>query len=152
MAWTVAQGTDNGDPVVILIDEEYRDTANRTGRSTRLSIRVLGNYMLKSAENRTKFEDSLQPFLDAFNGAIVAGITRSDSYTFHAYCKADKLAPEDVPIEERLRPLCTVSIYDDPEWTLYDSWLPPKMTALGKMIGLLRLLRLALFSRSNRRS
>ncbi|MHB8231036.1 MAG: hypothetical protein ACYDG0_09690 [Vulcanimicrobiaceae bacterium] len=126
MTWTVGMGSDNGDPIVVTINDDYRDPAKRGGLTTRLSIRFLGNHMLQSIENRASFEESLEPLLRTHDGVLVAGVTRTRpaSYTFHAYCASQRLDPDAVPIDETLRPICTVSVYDDPGWAEYEAWLP----------------------------
>jgi hypothetical protein len=128
MTWTIAAGTDNGDPVIVSINEKFRDPAARAGLTTRISARFLGGYMLQSVSNRATFEDSVQPFLDRHGGVLVAGITRTKpvSYTFHFYCRSNEVDPHDMPVAETLKPVCTISVHHDPEWTEYDAWLPRK--------------------------
>jgi hypothetical protein len=146
MPWIVASGTDNGDPVIVSITDDFREPASREGRATRVSVRFMGGYMLQSAENREAFEDAMAPFLAEHGGVLVAGITRTQpvSYTFHFYCRSQNVDPEIVPVDAELKSICTVSVHDDPEWHEYQSWLPAKMGPLQKLGGIFKLAGLAL--------
>jgi hypothetical protein len=42
----------------------------------------------------------------------------------HFYCRSQEIAPDSVPVDEKLKSICTISVHDDPEWTEYQSWLP----------------------------
>lgn len=139
MSWTIAQGRDGGDTVIVRIDEEFRDLAQRGGRDTRVSVRFLGNYMLRAAENRDAFEEGLIPVLEAHGGVFVAGITRTNpiSYTFLGYCTGE-IEPAAIPVEDALRSSCTVSVYHDPQWAEYEGWLPERSKGLSRVAVMLR--------------
>jgi hypothetical protein len=68
----VAGGTDNGDPVIVSINEDFRDPASREGLVTRISARFMGGHMLQSPENRQRFEDAVESFLAGDGGVFVA--------------------------------------------------------------------------------
>jgi hypothetical protein len=135
MSWTVAKGGDNGAPVIVSIDEQYRDLGSRAGRDTCIAIRVLGPAMLQSVENRTAFAQSLEPFLRQCDGVLVAGITRTQpiSYTFITYCQSNHPDPDGVPIPEPLRANSSVTIRLDPGWDEYESWLPKPPAGFNKV-------------------
>lgn len=142
MSWTVAQGSDSGAQVVVCIDEAFRDSAARKDLATRVSVRFLGSHMLR-LENRDEFERSMQPFLAAHGGVLVAGITRTKpvSYTFHFYCRSQGITSVNLPIGEELKRICTVVVHHDPEWNEYQSWLPEKSGILQRLVGVLGLFR-----------
>ena len=148
VSWTVATGRDNGDAVIVSIDDDFRDPTRRAGRDTRVSVRFLGPYMLKSAENRTAFEDSFVPTLESRSGVLVAGITRTRpvSYTFIGYCVGN-LEPSAISVAEPLQASCTVSVHHDPHWTEYEAWLPQPAKGLARLGLILRSVLLRLFSR-----
>ncbi len=153
MTWAIAAGTDNGDPVIVSINEDFRDRAARVGLTTRISARFLGGYMLQSVSNRAAFEDSVQPFLDQHGGVLVAGVTRAKpvSYTFHFYCRSNEVDANEMPVGETLKPACTVSVYHDPEWTEYEAWLPRRIGPWDKVVAPFRLAGLALLSSPRRK-
>jgi hypothetical protein len=142
MTWTIGGGTDNGDPVIVSINDEYRDPGSRAGLPTRISFRFMGGYMLQSIENRSAFEDSLEPFLQSHGGVLVAGITKTKPvcYTFHAYCRSQEMNPSTVPLEDKLKGICTISVHDDPAWIEYERWLPAKTHIFRKIATALNLL------------
>jgi hypothetical protein len=139
MSWTIAQGDDNGDPIIVTINDNFRDNAQRGGRDTSISVRFLGPHMLKSVENRTIFEDHLISALAPYDGVIVAGITHSRpvSYTFLSYCSGN-VEPSAIPIDEALRNTCLVRVRHDAEWTEYEKWLPSQVKGLGRVAMFLR--------------
>lgn len=143
MSWTVARGLENGDTVIVTIDNDFRALARRGGRDTRVSVRFLGPHMLKTVENRNTFEERFIPLLDAYGGVLVAGITRTQpvSYTFLGYC-SDNIDPSAIPIDESLRTTCSVSVSHDPEWKEYEKWLPPPAKGLARIAMFLRSLPL----------
>src|SRR5581483_5512183 len=119
--WAVCIATEGTDKFIVRIDETYRDPALRGNRPTRVSVRFLGNLMLDSMDERASFEEMFESFLQQHDGAFVAGVARTGSYTFHAYTRSDNFQPKDIPIDEKLQPMSTVSIYDDPQWLEYES-------------------------------
>jgi hypothetical protein len=151
VSWAVATGNDNGEIVIVTIDDDFRDVSMRAGLSTRISMRFLGNYMMQSIENRTRFESSIQPFLDEHGGSIVAGITRRGQYTFHAYCRPGDVHPDRVPIGDEWKSMCTVSVHDDPEWAEYQRWLPAKVSGIRKAVNVVLALALLALGKLRRR-
>ena len=148
VSWTVAQGRDNGDVVIVSIDDEFRDATRRGGRDTRVSVRFLGPHMLKSAENRAAFEERFVPALGNRGGVLVAGITRTRpvSYTFLAYSLGN-IEPSAIPLDDSLRSSCTVSVHHDPQWSEYEKWLPAREKGFAHVALILRSLLFRLFSR-----
>ncbi|HET6274573.1 MAG TPA: hypothetical protein VFE16_01380 [Candidatus Cybelea sp.] len=148
MSWTVGRGQDGGDTVVVMIDDEFRNVAQRGKRDTRVSVRFLGSYMLMTAANRNAFEKQLVPALQAHGGVLVAGITRTNpvSYTFLGYCIED-IEPAAIPVDDALRSSCTVSVYHDPQWTEYESWLPEEPSGVNRIAVTLRSLLYKLYIR-----
>lgn len=59
--------------------------------------------------------------------------------------------PHDMPVAETLKPVCTISVHHDPEWTEYDAWLPRKRRPWDKVVAPLRLARLAFLNALRRK-
>jgi hypothetical protein len=148
VSWTIAKGQDNGDTVIVVIDEEFRDPTRRRGRDTRVSVRFLGPHMLTAVEYRSAFEDKFCPVLERHGGVLVAGITRTRpvSYTFVGYCSAE-IEPSTIPVDESLRDSCTVSVHSDPGWKEYETWLPSQARGFARVALMFRSTLFRLLSR-----
>jgi hypothetical protein len=148
MSWLVGQGQDNGDMIIVSMDDGFRDPSRRGGRDARVSVRFLGPHMLEAAENRAAFEDRFIPALEGHDGVFVAGITRDRpvSYTFIGYCSGD-IRESAIPVEASLRSHCTVSVHHDPEWKEYEKWLPAPAKGLARVAMTVRSLLFRLLTR-----
>jgi hypothetical protein len=133
-SWAVCIGDDGSHKFVVRIDEHYRRPEARGQRQNRVSVRFLGGYMLQSPDNREEFEAPFIEFLKGIEGVFVLGVARNGSYTFHAYAGAE-VQPDSVPVPDKLRDRATVSVYHDPEWREYESWLPNRSSIFARLRG-----------------
>lgn len=153
MSWTIATCIEDGHPIIVKIDETYRDPGERRDLRTRISIRFLGNQMLQSEEGRAAFETlTLEPFLAASDGVEVATIAQWQpaSYTYHTYC-ALGADPGSMSMDETLRKISSIAIEDDPEWRAYQSWLPDRPTFLRKLAGWFQIIQYVIANKLKRR-
>jgi hypothetical protein len=113
MTWMVGGGTDNGDPVSLVSTKTFaiRRREKDWSRESRPA-----SWAATCCNRRRTASDSRTQVSRFWLG--MAGCLS------HFYCRSQEIAPDSVPVDEKLKSICTISVHDDPEWTEYQSWLP----------------------------
>jgi len=136
MSWSLCKGSlEDGTSILALIDDDYASPKARAGRETLLVIDIPGPLIFESPEYREAVVETAEPFLAAYDGVHVAGVTRfGSSYRFLFYLRGTP-DPSAVPLPEDAKTVARVWIARDPGWTEYVSFLPTRQSLLKRVGG-----------------